>query len=129
MSAFPSNYVVNKINDQIFKGTAISLGTSRYLALYTTNPTAANTGTEASGGSYARQSFGVAASSGGTSTSSALVTFTSMSAGTYPYYGILDAITGGNLIVFGALIAPITANTGDNVVINSAAANFTLSGS
>src|SRR5688572_9623566 len=117
MSAFPSNYIMNKVLDHVFKGTASSLGTTRYLALYTTNPMAADTGTEASGGSYARQSISFASASSGSNAPSGAVTFTNLAAGTYAYYGIRDASSGGNLIVYGALASPIIANTGDDVTI------------
>lgn len=129
MSALPSTYLVNKVNDAIYKGTAMSIGSSRYLALYSTDPTAAGTGTEASGGSYARQLISFANSAGGVSTSSALITFSGLSAGTYPYYGVLSAATAGNLIVYGALPAPISANTGDDVTIPSGDIDFNLAGS
>lgn len=129
MSAFPSNYLVDKINDLIYKGTAPSLGSSRYLALYTTNPTAANTGIEASGGSYARQLLSFASSVSGSSATNASVTFTNMAEGTYTHYGVFDAVTGGNLIVYGLLTEPVDANAGDQVVIPSGNGTFGLTGS
>jgi len=129
MSALPSTYIVNKVNDHVFRGTAISLGSTRYLALYTTNPTAADTGTEATGGSYARQLLSFAASSAGTSASNTSVTFSAMAAGTYAYYGVRDASTAGNLIVYGALPIAVNANSGDDVTVASGAITFTLSGS
>lgn len=129
MSAFPSNYVLDKINNQLYQGAAISLGTNRYLALYTTNPTAANTGTEATGGSYARQSITFNASSSGVSTNSNTITFSSLAAGAYAYYGVLDAATAGNLIVFGALPSTINANTGDTVTIAAGGISLSFSGS
>src|SRR4051794_33656872 len=129
MSAFPSNYVMNKVLDHLFKGTAISLGSTRYLALYTTDPTAADTGTEASGGSYARQAISFAAAGGGINAPSGAVTFSSLAAGTYPYYGIRDAASAGNPIVYGALASPIIANTGDDVTIPISGSGFGLGGS
>jgi hypothetical protein len=129
MSAFPSNYIVNKVNDHIYKGTAISLGSTRYLALYTSNPTAADSGTEATGGSYTRQSLSFAASASGVSSSNASLTFSGMAAGTYTHYGIRDASSAGNLLVYGALPNPISANTGDDIVIPSGDIDMSLSGS
>lgn len=123
---FPSSFIVNKVLDHILKGTAISLGTTRYVALYTTNPTAADTGTEATGGSYARQSVTFNAASGGSASPTAQLTFSNMPAGTFPYYGIRDASTAGNLLCYGALSAPVTANSGDDVQvpISGSAVNF-----
>jgi hypothetical protein len=129
MSTFASNYSQDKINDAIYKGVNPSLGTSRYLALFSTNPTAAGTGTEASGGSYARQSISFNASSAAVSTNSNAITFNSLGAGSYAYYGVYDALTAGNLIVFGALPSPINANSGDAVTIAAGGISFSLSGS
>lgn len=128
MSDFPSNYILDKLNDNVYKGTATGLGTSRYLALYTTNPTAANTGTEATGGSYARQAVTFNASSSGTSTNSNTLTFPNMAAGTYAYFGILDASTAGNLITYGVLASPINANSGDTVTFAANSLSFNLTG-
>ena len=84
-------------------------GSSVYLALYTSDPTDADTGTEASwAGStpYARQSvsFSAAATDGSgntTATQSGTVQFPAYITGGSPvtitHWGILDAATGGNL--------------------------------
>lgn len=129
MSTFPSTYSQDKINDAIYKGVNPSLGASRYLALFSTNPTAAGSGTEASGGSYARQSITFNASSAGVSTNSNAITFSSLGAGSYPYYGVYDALTAGNLVVYGALPNTINSNSGDAVTITAGGISFTLSGS
>lgn len=127
MSSLPSSYIKDKINDNIFKGVATGLGTNRYLALFEGDPSSG--GTEASGGSYARQSIAFNASSGGTSTNSNTITFASLSSGTYDHYAIYDAATGGNLITYGTLTAEIIANSGDQVVFNANALSFSFSGS
>lgn len=95
-----------------------------YLALYTSNPTANDTGTEVSDGGYARQEimFSAPALEGGKQTikNSAKVEFPVATAdwGTITHVGIRDAATGGNLIAFAALEAPRTIMAGDRFVVD-----------
>jgi len=95
-----------------------------YLALYTSNPTGNDTGTEVSGGGYARQpiTFTEPALEGGKQTikNSAKVEFPVAEGdwGTITHVGIRDAATGGNLIAFAELDAPRTIQTGDRFVID-----------
>jgi hypothetical protein len=95
-----------------------------YLALYTSNPTGADTGTEVSGAGYARQSitFGAPAAEGGKQTikNSAKIEFPVAESdwGTVTHIGIRDAATAGNLIAFAELSAPRTIQTGDRFVID-----------
>lgn len=76
-----------------------------YIALFTTDPTDADIGTEVSGGGYARQeiSFGAPSDDGSDNmeiTNDAEVRFPIAlgSWGTVTHAGIYDAITGGNLL-------------------------------
>lgn len=95
-----------------------------YLALYTSNPTANDTGTEVSGGGYARQPimFSTPSLEGGKQTikNSAKVEFPVAEGdwGTITHVGIRDAATGGNLIAFAALEAPRTIMVGDRFVVD-----------
>jgi len=86
-----------------------------YLALYTNDPTDADTGTEVTGGSYARQSITFGAPSNGASTNSAAIEFPQAGAswGTVTHIGIRDAVTTGNLLYHTALDASKTIATGD----------------
>lgn len=129
MSVFPSNYLDDRILESIFKNTAFTPPSSLHLALYTSNPTADNTGTELTGGSYSRKLITFAASSGGTIASNAAVTFSSLSAATITHFGVLSASSGGNLLVYGAFASPISVNTGDDLTLASGAVSFSLSGS
>ena len=90
-----------------------------YLALYTTNPTVDDTGTEVSGGSYARQLLSFATAVNGAKTSNTSETFSSMPASTVTHWGIRDASSGGNLLYWGAFDLPIQLNAGNNLTINS----------
>lgn len=90
-----------------------------YLALYTDNPTEDDTGTEVTGGSYARQQLSFANASGGAKVSDTSETFSSMPASTVTHWGIRDASSGGNLLYFGAFDLPIELNATDDLPINS----------
>lgn len=129
MSAFPSAYARDKINDKIFKNTNFTSPTALYLALHTADPTITGSGAEVTGGSYARQSVTYASSASGTSSSNIDVDFTDLPSATITHYGLWDASSGGNLWVFGALPNTIASNAGDDVTIASGDIDFTLSGS
>lgn len=93
-------------------------GFSTYLALYTSDPTINNTGTEVAGGSYARQQLSWGTESGGNLPSNTQETFT-LPTCTVTHWGILDASSGGNLLYFGAFAAPIPRTAGQTIVIES----------
>lgn len=101
--------------------TSFTMPTGCYLALYTTDPTVADTGTEVSGGSYARQNLAskFGSESGGIVPSNAIVTFSSMPACTVSHWAIRSASSGGNLLYFGMFDLPITLNSGDPFPIAS----------
>lgn len=110
-----SNYLENKILDHVLKNTSYTSPTTVYLGLYTTDPTDAGSGTEVSGGSYARQPISFATASSGSSASSADITFPQATAswGTVAYVGILDQLTTGNLLFHTALTTSKAIDTGD----------------
>lgn len=95
-----------------------------YLALYTSNPTANDTGTEVSGGGYERQqiTFSAPVAEDGKQTikNDAKVEFPVAEGdwGTITHVGIRDAAAGGNLIAFAELAAPRTIMAGDRFVID-----------
>jgi hypothetical protein len=86
-----------------------------YLALYTNDPTDADTGTEVTGNGYVRQSITFGAPSNGVSTNSAAIEFPQAtgSFGTVTHVGIRDALTAGNLLYHTPLDASKTIATGD----------------
>lgn len=49
-----SNYLEQKLLDHLYNEVSLAVPTTIYVALYTDDPTDADTGTEVSGGSYAR---------------------------------------------------------------------------
>ena len=124
-----SNYLENALINGTIRGTSYTAPSTVYVGLYTSDPTDANTGTEVTGGSYARQSATFAAPSNGSSASNADITFPQATAnwGTVGWIGILDADTSGNLLYHTALDASKTIETGDIFKIASGNLTVTLS--
>lgn len=110
-----SNYLENALINATLRNTAYTSPTTVYLALYTTDPTDADSGTEVSGNAYARQSITFGAPSNGVSTNSAAIEFPQATGswGTVAYVGIRDASTAGNLLYHTPLDASKTIATGD----------------
>ena len=124
-----SNFLENALINATLRNTSYTSPATVYVALYTTDPTDADSGTEVSGGSYARQSVTFAAPSNGTSASNADVTFPQATAGwgTVAYIGIRDASTAGNLLYHTPLTATKTIDTGDIFKIASGSLTVQLS--
>lgn len=122
-----SDYLENAIINATLRGQAFTPPSTVYLALYTSDPTDAKTGTEVSGGAYARQSIPFSAPTNGTASSSADVLFPVATAGwgTVTHIGILDAATGGNLLYHGQLTNNKTIAIDDQLKI--AAGDITVS--
>jgi len=100
-----SNYLENALINATLRNTSYTSPATVYVALYTTDPTDADTGTEVSGGSYARTAVTFGAPSNGVSTNSAAVEFPTCTSswGTITHIGIRDASTSGNLLYHTAL--------------------------
>ena len=123
-----SNYLENALINAVLRNTSYTSPTTVYVALFTSDPTDAGTGTEVSGGGYARQSVTMGAPSDGVSSSSADVEFPQATAsfGTVSHVGIYDASTGGNLLFHTALDSSKTIATGDVFKIASGSLTVTL---
>lgn len=124
-----SNYLENALINGTLRATTYTAPTTVYLALYTSDPTDADTGTEVSGGSYARQSITFGAPSNGVTTNSADITFPTATGswGTVGWIGIRDASTAGNLLYHSPLDASKTIGTGDIFKIGAGNLSVTLS--
>jgi len=123
-----SNYLENALINATLRNTSYTTPSTVYVGLYTTDPTDANTGTEVTGGSYARKAATFGAPSNGVSTISSAIEFDQATAswGTVAYFGILDASTSGNLLYHGALTASKTIDTGDVFKFATSALTVTL---
>lgn len=140
MAAF-SDFAENKLIDFLFRGQSLGItgataaaGTgpaTLYMALFTAAPTDVGGGTEVAGGSYARVAItsslanwagtqaaaSTVASSGttGTTSNNAVMTFPAPAAswGVVTSFGVFDAPTAGNLLIYGNLTISKTVNNGD----------------
>jgi len=129
MSEF-STYLENKIIDHMLRNQSYTPPTTVYVALFTADNGLEGgviTG-EVSGGSYARQALTLTAASDGESSNSSDITFPQATAdwGTITHVALMDASTGGNVLMYSALDASKTVNNGDTFKINAGDLDITV---
>jgi len=127
MSEF-SNYLENALINAVLRNTTYTSPATVYVSLWTSDPTDAGSGTEVSGGSYARTSVTFGSPSNGVTTNNADVTFPTATAswGTVGWIGINDALTSGNLLYHTALDTAKAIDSGDIFKIASGNLSVTL---
>ena len=112
-----SDYLEVALLNATLNGTAFTAVNNPYVSLHTADPTDAGTGTEVSGGSYARTaaSFATASGTSGLVATDADVTFPTATAtwGVVGWIGLWDAASGGNMLYHTALDASKTIDSGD----------------
>jgi len=120
MAGSKSDYLENKVLDHVLGGGDYTRPATVYVALYTAAPSDAGGGTEVSGGSYARvavtnNSTNFPAASGGAKSNGTEITFETATAswGTVVAFGIFDAATAGNLLLWADLTTNKTIDSGD----------------
>ena len=123
-----SNYLESALINVTLRATSYTAPTTVYVSLWTSDPTDAGSGTEVSGGSYARTAVTFAAPSNGVTTNSADVTFPTATAswGTVGWIGINDAATSGNLLYHSPLDTSKTIDSGDIFKISTGNLSVTL---
>lgn len=123
-----SNYLENALINATLRNTSYTSPATVYVGLYTSDPGEGNTGTEVSGGSYARTAVTFGAPANGVSTNSASVTFPTATGtwGTVTHIGILDASTSGNLLYYTPLDASKSIASGDVFTISTGNLSVTL---
>ena len=123
-----SNFLENALINATLRNTTYTSVATVYVSLWTSDPTDAGSGTEVSGGSYARTSVTFAAPSNGVTTNNADVTFPTATAswGTVGWIGINDAQTSGNLLYHTALDTAKAIDSGDIFKIASGNLSVTL---
>ena len=120
MAALSNVHAASILNTSLRSGTY-------YLALFLTDPTASGTGTEASGGGYARKviSFDapslVAGKQQVKNTDAVDYGVITADIGTVSYWGIFDSQTGGNLLWFGSFARGKNVLNGDAIPVNAGA--------
>jgi hypothetical protein len=123
-----SNFLENALLNATLNATTYTAPATVYVSLWTSDPTDAGSGTEVSGGSYARTSVTFGAPSDGVSLNNADVTFPTATAswGTVGWIGINDAATSGNLLYHTALDTAKAIDSGDIFKISTGNLSVTL---
>jgi hypothetical protein len=123
-----SNFLEDALINATLRNTTYTSVATVYVSLWTSDPTDAGSGTEVSGGSYARTAVTFAAPSNGVTTNDADVTFPTATAswGTVGWIGINDAATSGNLLYHTALDTSKTIDSGDIFKISTGNLSVTL---
>ena len=112
-----SNYLETAVIQHLFESD-FSAPTNMYVALYTVTPSDAGGGTECAGGQYERKIIarGTGWTSAGDATENAAdITFPEATAswGTVVAFALHDALTGGNMLYWGALTTSKSIDNGD----------------
>jgi hypothetical protein len=133
-----SNFLENKLVDFLLRGQAYTPPATLYLALCTSTPTDASTGStisEVSGGDYTRKSITsdttnwlstqgdtASASTGtsGTTSNGNSVSWTNVTwSATINSVALVDASSAGNVLFWGSLLSAKTVSSGDSVTFNA----------
>jgi hypothetical protein len=125
-----SNYLEVALLNATLNNTAFTTVATPYISLHTADPTDDGSGTEVSGGSYARTaaSFATASGTSGSVATDADVTFPTATAawGTVTHIGIWNDPSSGNLLYHTALDSSKTIDSGDIFKITSGNLTVTL---
>jgi len=122
-----SNYLETKVLDHVFGGTAYTAPSTLYVALFTSDPSDGDSGTEVSGGGYTRQTV-TFTTTGATTSNDSAVEYATATAnyGTVSHIGIYDASSAGNLLAHASLTSSKTIETGDVFRIPAGDLDITL---
>ena len=125
--AAASNYTENLALKFLLTSTTATRPTAWYVALFTTNPTDAGSGTEVSGTNYARTAVTFTVTDD-TATNSAAVTFAAAGSnwGTVSHIGVYDALTTGNLLFHGSVTTAKQIDSGDTFTISTSNLSIVL---
>ena len=125
-----TNYLENAVMDPVFGAGTFAKPAGRYVALFTGAPGEAGGGTEVSGVGYARQSaaFTVSGNSPTNAENTAAVEFPTAvtSWGTVTHAAVFDAVTGGSMLAYAALVEAKPISTGDVFRFPAGNLDFTL---
>ena len=124
-----SNHLENKFLEITLKGATAYTVATPYLALFSTDPTDAGSGTECSWAGYARQSMTFGTVSGGSVSSSGTIAFPAVAGSnvTITHIGIYDASSSGNLLYHTPLDVSKTLSADDVMSVAGGGISVTLS--
>lgn len=129
-----SNYLERALLDHSLGTSAYAMPTGVYMALYTNDPGDDGSGTEVTGGGYARQvvTFNAAVTDGTdvtTCTNNGDVTFgpaTDATWGTVSHIALYDASTGGELLWHGVAPNPKEIGEDDSAIVRDGQLEITM---
>lgn len=130
-----SDYLEAKVLDLLFSNTAYTIPATLHIALFTVAPNTETgaSGTEVTGGSYARAAVtnnttNFPAASGGNKSNGTAINFITPTANwnTVVAVGIYDSSTAGNLLASTNLTTSKTINSGDGVSFPVGSLSFSL---
>ena len=119
-----SKYLEDAILNYFFRVQDIARPVTHYLALYISDPTDNNTGTEIQGGGYTRRPIAfsepILVNDTTTISNNAEIRFAIATSnwGNISHFGILDAPTNGNLLAYAAVPVPKLIESGDEAKFN-----------
>lgn len=118
-----TNTIENAVLNHLLGTTEYVFVGQVYLGLYTVSPGEGASGTEVTGGAYARRAIDFNAASGGSASQSVLIDFPQATAswGTIVAWGVLSALTSGTLLYWGDITPNKAITTGDIARFNAAA--------
>ena len=131
MSNAASDFLENKVLDHVLRYSAApyTAPSTLYVGLFTasTGLETNSPSAEVSGNGYARKTVTFAAAASGSSASNATVTFDAATGtwGTISHVAIMDSLTTGNVLFWGAVTTSKTIESGDTFQISSG--NLTIS--
>lgn len=126
-----SDYLNNALLSHVFGSTPYTKPANLYVGLMTTRGSGSSSGTEIVGNGYARQSIVFAQDEEplGSIDNASAVAFPPASGGpwgTITDFAVFDAITGGNMLVYGTLVEAKLIKTGDRIEFLAGALVITL---
>jgi hypothetical protein len=123
-----SNHLENELYDHVLRNASYTSPTNLYVSLHTADPTDDGSGTEVSGGSYARTAVTMGAPTNGSGTNSADVQFPQCTSdwGSVTHIAIWDATTAGNMLFHTPLDTTKNITTGDVFKIASGSLTVTF---
>lgn len=125
-----SNYLENKVLDHVLKTASFTVPSNVYIALSTADPgESGGSVAEPSGNNYARAQCNTwNAASGGATANTSLVTFNTPSGswGTVTHFALYDAVTSGNMLMYGSLAASKSIASGDTPTFAAGALAITM---
>ena len=117
-----SNYLEVELRKHLFRTGTFTKPSVLAIGLFTVSPSDAGGGTEVSGGSYARvdlppldANWTAASATDGLTDNAVAITYPAPTAswGTIVAFGIFDALSGGNLLIWGPISPNKAVNNGD----------------